>query len=476
RTEFNLNNPNGGYAQEHPGPGCLNPGINGADGEATLDVEWAGAAAPGAHVVAASCQDVLIFGGFLALQNILQGAGGRPPDVVSISYGEAEVFMGASYNQYVDDLYAAAGAQGISVYVSAGDHGPDVQEYQYGINVSGFASTPDNVAVGGTDFEDSYLNSNGIPYSTYWNTSPTTGPPWGSALRYIPEIPWNSSCASELLNSYLNTDEPALCNLPNYPVLGTLWAGSGGPSECSMGTPQVPGVGSSPGCIGWAQPNFQNNFPGITNNVRDLPDVSLFAAGGPPGGVWGHSYVFCFSDPNNGGSPCTAGAPTGWAYSGGTSFAAPIWAGIQALLNQKINSKSGLPNNILYSLASTPGGLYVTGQCNSNTLAPGGPNPGCIFYDVTSSNPVGGGRLYTDNDVPCQGDPNDNNTLFNCYLPSGFGYTYGVLSNSNSTYMPDYQTTAGWDFATGIGTVNVQNLVNNWPIPPVPINCWPYLC
>ena len=40
---------------------------------------------------------------------------------------------------------------------------------------------------------------------------------------------------------------------------------------------------------------------------------------------------------------------------------------------------------------------------------------------------------------------------------------YGVLSTSDSAYQPAYSTTTGWDFATGIGTVNAYNLVNNWP-------------
>jgi hypothetical protein len=68
-----------------------------------------------------------------------------------------------------------------------------------------------------------------------------------------------------------------------------------------------------------------------SDGVRDLPDVSLFASGG--NGPWGHFYVFCYSDRNNGGTPCT-GAPIGWSLGGGTSFASPIMAGIQALVNQ----------------------------------------------------------------------------------------------------------------------------------------------
>jgi hypothetical protein len=56
-------------------------------------------------------------------------------------------------------------------------------------------------------------------------------------------------------------------------------------------------------------------------------------------------------------------------------------------------------------------------------------------------------------DVPCTGTTN-------CYKPSG---TYGVLSTSNSAYDKAYGTTTGWDFATGIGTVNAYNLIMDWP-------------
>src|SRR5260370_14236896 len=48
----------------------------------------------------------------------------------------------------------------------------------------------------------------------------------------------------------------------------------------------------------------------------------------------------------------------------------------------------------------------------------------------------------------------------NCYLA---GAPVGVLSTSNTAFAPAYGATLGWDFATGIGTVNAANLVNNWP-------------
>ena len=37
--------------------------------------------------------------------------------------------------------------------------------------------------------------------STYWNSGNTAT--YGSATSYIPEIPWNDSCASQLLATFL---------------------------------------------------------------------------------------------------------------------------------------------------------------------------------------------------------------------------------------------------------------------------------
>src|SRR5208282_3442805 len=313
----------------------------------------------------------------------------------------------------------------------------------HGIAVNSLASTPYNVAVGGTDFSDTYSGTN----STYWNSSNTSS--YGSALSYIPEIPWNNSCASQLIaakHGYSVTYGSAgFCNSSD----GTshflnIGGGAGGPSGCATGTPSIPDVVSGT-CQGYAKPSWQSGLVGNpSDGVRDLPDVSLFAASG----FWNHFYLFCLSDSTHGGKPCT-GDPSGWSSAGGTSFASPIWAGIQALINQSAGGKQGLPNYRLYQLAASEYGASGSSSCNSSNG--NGIGGACIFYDVTLG----------DNDAPCQAD---SGTLYNCYLPSG---TYGVLSTSNNSYAPAFTATTGWDFSTGIGTVNVFNLVRNWSGPPL---------
>jgi subtilase family serine protease len=90
---------------------CTAPGVvGGDDGEAILDAEWASAAAPSASIVVASCANTRsTFGGFIALENLINGA--TPPAIVSISYGECEAELGAAANAAVAALYQQAVAE-----------------------------------------------------------------------------------------------------------------------------------------------------------------------------------------------------------------------------------------------------------------------------------------------------------------------------------------------------------------------------
>ncbi len=142
--------------------------------------------------------------------------------------------------------YQQAAALGVSVFVSSGDEGAascdaDKTVATHGIAVSGFASTPYNVAVGGTDFGDYYNSQNGGPAQSAPTGARPTRPPFGSALSYIPEIPWNDSCASKLIYSTpavaLGTYTQAygaagFCNSTvGKADFRTTGAGSGGPSS-----------------------------------------------------------------------------------------------------------------------------------------------------------------------------------------------------------------------------------------------------
>jgi subtilase family serine protease len=448
RATFGLAGFPGSFRQIHPQPphganNCADPHVNGAASEATLDAEWSSAAAPGAAIVAAACAELLI-----AVTNIVNGA--PTPDVVSISYGECEAKNGVALNAAFAAIYRQAIAEGISVFVSAGDSGgagcdPHKRSHnrpglpaRHGLAVNAWASTAYDVAVGGTDFADTYTGAN----VRYWTS--TNGGTYGSALSYIPEIPWDGTCGSRLLAWFLSGSArtygaSGFCNTAAGKPYDKLGAGSGGPSGCAFGTPSpsTPDVVSG-SCRGYKKPRWQRGVLGNPDDgVRDLPDVALYASGGS----WGHRYVFCFSDPKQQGKPCI-GPPSGWSGGGGTSFAAPIMAGIQALVDEHAGGRQGNPAPIYYRLAATEYGTRGSPACNAsrgNRV-----DAHCIFHDVT----VG------DTDEPCITGSDD------CFNPGG---RFGVLSTSDRSYEPAYVADVGWDFASGLGSVDAANLVKNWP-------------
>ena len=495
---FGLSSYGGKLATFHPPPSpngtpCTNPQVTTDDDEATLDAEWASAAAPGATIILTSCKGTqttdgvtlalsnLVNFGTCALtatnctnannpvlpsQSLIDGTGATStsttvpyPRIISISYGECEKLLTATQRAFYYGIYQQAAAAGISVFVASGDSGPEDCDPNYtvkkttGTGVDGWVSTPYDTAVGGTDFKDTYLKTN----TTYWAAATANSSYYGSAKSYIPEIPWNDSCASTLIaqfNNYTSLSGSAdFCNSTkgktNY---FTVVGGNGGPSTCGTGT----ATGTNPTCAGYPKPAWQSGVAGIPQDtVRDVPDVSMFAADG----VWNHWYVYCFSDKSNSGAACT-GSPFNWAGAGGTSFAAPIVAGIQALINQQeitkysrapFNGAQGLPNSVYYQLAATEYGSGTgtpppsLASCSSDQ---GNAISGtCIFNNITSGDII----------MPCSDH-------VNCFygLSPNVG-TYGVSSSSNSSYQPSFVSGSGYNLATGLGSINTANLVSNWP-------------
>ena len=101
--------------------------MEGDDGEATSDVEWASASAPSATIELASCADTATnFGAFIALENLETAS--TQPKIVSLSYGSPESEEGTNGNAYVNALYQVAAFEGMSVFVSTGDADADVTD------------------------------------------------------------------------------------------------------------------------------------------------------------------------------------------------------------------------------------------------------------------------------------------------------------------------------------------------------------
>ncbi len=292
------------------------------------------------------------------------------------------------------------------------------------------ASTPFNVAVGGTDFNDLAVAQN------YWNLN-NSSPGQNSAISYIPEMPWNDSCAS----SGLTTG----CASPNsefFNVGADLAASGGGPSTCINPVGIFPSITCSGG--GYGKPSWQTGTGVPSDGVRDTPDVSLFAGDGFNASF----YVICEQDANAAGGGNSASCDLSAPYAdfqgvGGTSASAQVFAGVMALVNQ-VHGRQGNANYVFYPMAALSGK-----SCTSNTAAV--TNNSCIFYDI--NNATGSSSVNSGNSVLCFGaTPNCSNTI------SGQNQ-FGILVNGNNAA---FNTTAGYDLATGLGTVNVANLVNNW--------------
>jgi hypothetical protein len=351
-----------------------------------------------------------------------------PPAILSLSYGECELVSAVVGDESeVADLWSTAAAEGVTVFVSSADAGSagcdqNQSAATFGIAVNGLSSTPYNVSVGGTDFDD--LKNT----SKYWASG--NGELGVSALSYIPEQPWNDSCASSKLYPLLGfTDPITACNSDKGANYLSTAGGSGGPSYL------------------WLQPSWQTGVAGMPQmNTRSLPDVSLFAANG----IYGHALIYCMSDQSEGGTNCNYLDPTATIYNsaGGTSFAAPAMAGIQALINQNSGITHGNIAPVLYDLARKQYGSVgsPSASCGSN-----GSGANCVFHDVT----VG------DNNVPCYAGTSD------CYSAATNGFvvsgttSFGVVSNGGAaSLVPAWKAGAGYDYATGLGSVNVQNLVN----------------
>jgi hypothetical protein len=382
------------------------PGQNSAEVESYLDVELAGAVAPGATINLYTSAGNFQAGLNLAAQRAVDD---DEATVLSTSYGNCEQSLGSAGNQFWAAVWEQAVAQGQTSFVSSGDGGSAgcdnfdlAQPAQYGLAVNGISSTPWNISVGGTDFyySDYSTTSSSVldaQLATYWNLTPT-GLPAISLLKPIPEQPWNDPFGFNIANggSY-NSGRPLII------------AGGGGASSCSSGLEAADGTYSS--CTsGYPKPPWQSGIGVPADGVRDLPDVSLYASNG----VNYSFYPVCAFE-----APCIpSDGFVGVVSVGGTSASSPAMAGIMALINQKYGAQ-GQANFVLYPLA--------------------GQHPS-IFHDIT----IGG------NNVPCQQGTPD------CTLST-------LDNNTNGIYaLGGYYAAAGYDHATGLGSVDANLLVQNW--------------
>ena len=409
--------------------------------ENALDVEWAGATAPKAAVKLVvtnqtNTNDAIYLSAKYAIDNSVA-------KIINVSYGLCELGMGTAGNTLYNNLWQTAESAGISVFVATGDSGSPACDQgaasqgpygaQFGLAVSGIASTSHNTAVGGTD-----LDWDTSSPSTSWNT--TSDSHGATAKGYIKEVPWNDSCTNPILVSSFNTNNGTnltasqLCyeiaaqviQFQNeqgaLDLVNSVGAG-GGKSNCT--TSDGATVASCSG--GYAKPSWQTAVSGIpADSKRDIPDVSFFAGNG----FLSSAYLICVSDWGTCVTSTGSATEPSTGEIGGTSAASPAMAGVMALINQKAGSAQGNPNSRLYTLAAAQN----YGSCKTESVTNSG---SCFFNDIDT------GTIS----MPCAaGSPN-------CTVAAS-GNTYGILSG--------FDAGAGFDLATGLGSMNVANVVNGW--------------
>jgi pseudomonalisin len=259
--------------------------------------------------------------------------------VMSTSFGLCEASLGSSGNSFLNSLWQQAAAQGITVFVSSGDDGAA------GCDSASATTAAHGRAVNGlcsTPYSvcvgGTEFNDTSNP-SLYWSSSNAAGTQ-SSALSYIPEVVWNESGPGE-----------------------GLWASGGGASTI------------------YTKASWQAGTGVPADGRRDVPDVSLTAAG--------HDGYLIYQE-------------GGLYVVGGTSAAAPSFAGVMAMVVQHAGARQGNANTVFYSL-------------NSKQSAGGA----SVFHDISKGN----------NSVPGQ---------------AGFN------------------ATVGYDQATGLGSVDASVLVNHW--------------
>ena len=432
-----------------------------------------------------------------------------PASILSESFGLCELALGTSGNTFYKTMWQQAVVEGITVLVSSGDNGSascDIQNNgaaattpaSGGLQVNGLASTPSNVAVGGTDFNDLGTEA------TYWNQSAGTQ---SSALKYIPESTWNDTCTNAQVFPLVSVNPPittASASCSNAAVqqqvllgnLGEVTGGSGGMSNCTTSNGSTPSSCSG----GNTKPAWQVTA-GTPGTTRDLPDVSLFAGDGFAGSF----YVMCEMDTSassggQGGQPCTLGTAPVFVGVGGTSVSVQAFAGIMALVDQKNAARQGNASSVLYALAAT----QSPASCNSSA-----PGPTCYFNDITvgtNAMPCVIGSLNCSSTASVPGSPSVRIPAITvsavriaCALGIGLLLLLGLRrksqrwvtsaalcsalillvvsvgcggsggggggggGNGNGTpegVMTGFSAGLGYDLATGLGSINAANLVN----------------
>ena len=345
----------------------------GDEAESDLDLEYTGGVAKDANIYFVYTGSNTNYGVFDSIEYAVDT---NIAPIISVSYGACEASLSSTDYATLNAILAQGNAQGQTLIAASGDSGSTdcysatslSSSQRTALAVDFPASSQYVTGMGGTEFSSSDVSASN---TTYWQSA-SGGDVVSSALSYIPEVVWNDSSSSTGLSS-----------------------GGGGTSSLT------------------ARPSWQTSVTGISSgSYRLVPDLSLASSASNPG------YLYCSSDSSSTGvtGSCSKGfRDSNSAYltvAGGTSFAAPVFAGMLAIVAQAVNANGlGNVNSTLYTLAA-----------NSTTYS-------SAFHDITSgSNECTAGSTY--------------------------------CSSSGAS---QYAATTGYDQASGLGSVDLYKLLTAWP-------------
>lgn len=157
---------------------------NGADGEVALDIEVAGAIAPGAHIVVYFAPNT--DQGFQDALTTATHDQTNKPNVISISWGASESSWSTQTMQAFDDACQSAAALGITIFVAAGDNGSDDGVGDGKDHVDFPASCPHVLACGGTTL---LTQGTARQSETVWNDESAGGGATGGGISSLFPIP-----------------------------------------------------------------------------------------------------------------------------------------------------------------------------------------------------------------------------------------------------------------------------------------------
>lgn len=232
-------------------------------------------------------------------------------------------------------------------------------------------------------------NSGDVLYQTLAMQAAAEGITWISAAGDSGAAGCDTPGAEAAANG-LRTTAPA--STPGIVAVGgtTLTA----TTETAWSSSQTVEAGGGGASAVFGMPGYQSDFALTPDNGRMLPDVAFAAS------PQISPYALIFQ-----GQPLLAG---------GTSLAAPLFAGMVALVNESLSANGALApglgaiNPILYRLRE---------------IRPG------VFHDITTGS----------NDVPC-----------------------AVASVDCASGLLGYPALSGYDLATGLGSVDGTALADNW--------------